>query len=97
VSIQHILVFDNLPCLFQAGPGGTSAAAAAGTGTGTGGDRAAGGQNPRDTQRTTEPADAARRRLGGGDRTGSSGLDAPKHKSPGHDEATIKDTVSYES
>lgn len=91
-----MLLCDKLPCLFQAGPGGTSGAAAAGTGTGTGGDRAAGGQNSRDAQRTTDPADAARRRLVPG--TGSSGmnpLDAAKHKSPGHDEAATKDTVRF--
>jgi len=70
-----------------AGPGGSSGAVA---GTGTGADRAG---LTRDTQRTADPADAARRRLVGG--TGSGGmnpLDAPKHKSPGADEAT-KDTA----
>jgi hypothetical protein len=76
-----------LSCLFQAGPGGSSGAVA---GTGTGADRAG---LTRETQRTADPADAARRRLVGG--TGSGGMnpfDAPKHKSPGADEAT-KDTV----
>jgi len=79
--------------LFQAGPGGTSGGVAA---AGAGVDRAAGGQNPRDSQRTSDPADAARRRLVGG--TGSGGmnsLDVPKHKSPGADEAITKDTVRF--
>lgn len=79
-------------CLFQAGAGGSSGAAAAGTGTGA--ERTSGGLNPRDTQRTADPADAARRRLVGG--TGSGVInssDVPKHKSPGADEAIIKDTV----
>jgi casein kinase 1 len=82
-------------------PGGTSGAAAAaaatagaGAGTGTGVDRSSGGQNPRDTLRTTEPADAARRRLVPGSGSGGTNpLDAPKHKSPGHDESITKDTA----
>ena len=75
-------------CLFQAGPGGSSGAAA---GTGAGADRTG---VTRDTQRTADTADAARRRLAVG--TGSGGInpsDAPKHKSPGADEAVTKDTV----
>lgn len=82
-------------------PGGTSGAAAAaaatagaGAGTGTGVDLSSGGQNPRDTLRTTEPADAARRRLVPGSGSGGTNpWDAPKHKSPGHDESITKDTA----
>ncbi|KAG0578462.1 hypothetical protein KC19_4G024800 [Ceratodon purpureus] len=66
-----------------AGPGGSSGAVAA---AGTGAERLT-----RDTQRTADPADAARRRLVGG--TGSGGIDAPKHKSPGADEGTAKETA----
>jgi casein kinase 1 len=68
-------------------PGGSSAAAAAATGTA--GDRPAGSQNP---QRTSEPTDSARRRLGGGS-SGMNSLDAPKHKSPGPDDGATKDTA----
>ncbi|KAG0504224.1 hypothetical protein M758_1G015300 [Ceratodon purpureus] len=60
---------------------------------GAGADRASGGQNPRDTQRTTEPQDAARRRLvGGATGSGSNALESSKHKSPGPDE-TSKDSA----
>jgi hypothetical protein len=58
----------------------------------------AGPQNFRDPHRTTEPADAARRRLAPGV-VASGGVkpsEAPKLKSPGRDEATIKDLVGLQ-
>ncbi|KAH8943817.1 hypothetical protein BDL97_13G074300 [Sphagnum fallax] len=69
--------------------------AAGGTSSGAGAvvDHASGPQNFRDPHRTTEPADAARRRLAPGV-VASGGVkpsEAPKLKSPGRDEATIKD------
>lgn len=79
---------------YQAGGGGTSSGAA---GVAVAVDRALGGQNSRDIQRSTEPTDAARRRLASG--VASSGnvnaTEVPKHKSPGLDEAVLKDSVSF--
>ncbi|CAK9870617.1 unnamed protein product [Sphagnum jensenii] len=72
---------------FQPASGGTSSGAGAVV------DHASGPQNFQDPHRTTEPADAAHRRLAPGV-VASGGVkpsEAPKLKSPGREEATIKD------
>lgn len=79
---------------YKSGGGGTSSGAA---GVAVAVDRALGGQNTRDIQRCNESTDAARRRLASG--VASSGnvnaTEVLKHKSPGLDEAVMKDSVSF--
>lgn len=55
------------------------------------------GQNSRDIQRSTEPTDGARRRLASGvANVGNvNAIEVSKHKSPGVDEAVMKDSVSF--
>ncbi|KAG6546473.1 hypothetical protein Mapa_012022 [Marchantia paleacea] len=75
------------------GPGGTSSGATAAVAAA---DRAAGGQEGRDAQRNSDAVEGARRRLTTS-AIGTGGMtsfgEPPKHKSPGPDETTTKDTV----
>jgi len=80
------------PSRTLAGGGGTSSGAA---GVAVAVDRGLAGQNSRDIQRSTEPTDGARRRLASGVATvgNVNAIEVSKHKSPGVDEAVMKDSA----